>query len=73
MGPDKLQTFITVDDMYEPLADGSSDNIFISASYDSTTHFESTFNDINSMYKRITGKELQLDTVDAGDATKEPE
>lgn len=73
VGPDKLQTFITVDDMYEPLADGSSDNIFISASYDSTTHFESTFNDINSMYKRITGKELQLDTVDAGDATKEPE
>lgn len=28
--------------LYEPLEDGKSDNIYISKSYDSTSHFETT-------------------------------
>jgi len=28
--------------LYEPLEDGTSDNIFISKSYDATSHFETT-------------------------------
>lgn len=58
-----LEKFQTVDDMYAPNGDGKSDNCFISTSYDATTHFESTFEDINSLYTRITGKVLDLTKV----------
>jgi len=60
-----METFISVDDMYEPNGDGSADGIFISTSYDATTHFETTFDDINSLYKRATGNELDLTATDA--------
>jgi Rab GDP dissociation inhibitor len=59
-----LETFLSVDDMYAPNGDGSADGIFISTSYDATTHFETTFDDINSLYKRATGNELDLTAAD---------
>lgn len=68
-----MEKFVSVDDLFEPVADGSDDNVFISTSYDATTHFETTFNDINSIYKRATGKDLDLSATDATDATKEAE
>jgi len=58
-----LEKFISVSDLYEPVADGSADGIFISTSYDATSHFETTFDDINSLYKRVTGTELDLTKV----------
>lgn len=56
-----LDMFHTVADVYEPLEDGSKDGVFLSSSYDATTHFETTCLDILDMYRRITGKELDLD------------
>lgn len=44
----------------EPLSDGSKDSIFISKTYDATSHFESMHCDLESLYKRITGKPLDL-------------
>ncbi|KAF8003694.1 hypothetical protein HF325_001142 [Metschnikowia pulcherrima] len=40
--------------------DGSSDNVFISKSYDPSSHFETTTDDIKDLYFRITGKPLVL-------------
>jgi Rab GDP dissociation inhibitor len=53
-------SFYSVRDVYEPLADGTSDNTFITISYDATSHFETSTTDIMDMYRRITGEELDL-------------
>eukprot|EP01105_Mastigella_eilhardi_P026307 TRINITY_DN7518_c0_g1_i1.p1 TRINITY_DN7518_c0_g1~~TRINITY_DN7518_c0_g1_i1.p1 ORF type:complete len:467 (+),score=152.07 TRINITY_DN7518_c0_g1_i1:64-1401(+) len=52
--------FITTTDTFVPLEDGTKDKVFISTSYDASTHFESTVEDVLSMYQRITGKPLVL-------------
>lgn len=56
--------FIEVQDIYEPVADGLSDKCFISKGYDATSHFETTVDDVLDMYKRITGKDLDLTAKD---------
>ena len=40
----------------------------ISTGYDATTHFETTVRDVIDMYKRITGKDLDLSKDDAAAA-----
>ena len=47
-------------ELYEPTADGTADNCFISKSFDATSHFESSSADVLSLYKRITGADLDL-------------
>jgi len=37
---EREEKFIQVVDLYEPVEDGTRDNVFISRSYDATTHFE---------------------------------
>lgn len=59
LGPvDEL--FFDTYDRYEPVNDSSSDNCFISTSYDASTHFESTVMDVLSIYTKITGKTVDL-------------
>jgi len=55
-----LDKFTSVLDVYEPHDDGTKNKIFISTSYDATSHFETTCLDVLDMYKRITGKDLDL-------------
>eukprot|EP01132_Coremiostelium_polycephalum_P007691 gene7691-9461_t len=55
-----LEKFTSVSDFYEPIVDGTTDKCFISTSYDATSHFETTCNDVMSIYKRITGTDLVL-------------
>lgn len=55
------QYFIAFDDIYEPVKDGRADKCFITKSYDATTHFETTVDDVFSMYKRIFGTDLILE------------
>jgi Rab GDP dissociation inhibitor len=57
---DTLLSFESVSDLVEPIADGSADNCFISKSYDAASHFEGCANDVLSMYKRITGTDLDM-------------
>jgi Rab GDP dissociation inhibitor len=59
LGPIAEQ-FVSVVDTYEPLSDGTKDKVFISSSYDATSHFETTCLDVFDLYKRITGKDLVL-------------
>ena len=54
------EKFVDVCDLYEPLDDGKADQIFISKSYDATSHFETTCDDILDLYKRITGKAFEF-------------
>lgn len=47
-------------DISEPIKDGKDDQVFISKSYDATSHFESVCDDVKDLYKRITGNDLVL-------------
>ena len=60
------ETFIHVSDVLEPVEDGTKDGCFISKGYDATTHFETTVRDVLEMYKRITGKDLDLSEKQLG-------
>lgn len=57
---ERLDTLMGIAEMYEPENDGTSDGIYISKSYDATSHFESTTDDVKDLYFRITGKPLVL-------------
>eukprot|EP01102_Stenamoeba_stenopodia_P017816 TRINITY_DN643_c0_g1_i1.p1 TRINITY_DN643_c0_g1~~TRINITY_DN643_c0_g1_i1.p1 ORF type:complete len:438 (-),score=77.75 TRINITY_DN643_c0_g1_i1:144-1457(-) len=59
-----IDSFTCVSDVYEPIEDGQKDKVFISTSYDATSHFESVGDDVISLYRRITGKELDLTPKD---------
>ncbi|KAJ9162294.1 Rab GDP dissociation inhibitor [Coniochaeta hoffmannii] len=52
--------------LYEPLEDGTKDNIFISKSYDASSHFESTTVDVRDIYRRATGEELVIEGLREG-------
>ncbi|PIK54484.1 rab GDP-dissociation inhibitor, partial [Apostichopus japonicus] len=54
------EKFVSVSSLFEPIDDGSESKIFISSSFDATTHFETTCDDIVSMYKRITGTDFDF-------------
>jgi len=52
--------------LYEPLESGNSDNIFLSKSYDATSHFETTTDDIKDIYRRAEGEELVVEGLREG-------
>eukprot|EP01064_Diplonema_japonicum_P036020 TRINITY_DN797_c1_g1_i3.p1 TRINITY_DN797_c1_g1~~TRINITY_DN797_c1_g1_i3.p1 ORF type:complete len:443 (+),score=135.50 TRINITY_DN797_c1_g1_i3:66-1394(+) len=51
-----LERFVEISDVYVPASSGLDDNVFVSKSYDASTHFESTSDDILSLYERLTGE-----------------
>jgi len=59
LGP-VLEKFTIVSDTFVPQNDGTQNGIFISASYDATSHFETTCYDVSDIYRRVTGKQLDL-------------
>jgi Rab GDP dissociation inhibitor len=64
------QQFFWVADMYEPTSDGSKDGVYITTSYDPTTHFESATVEAISLYSRMTGNKVDL-TISAEPADLE--
>ncbi|KAF2124938.1 rab GTPase activator [Dothidotthia symphoricarpi CBS 119687] len=52
--------------LYEPLESGDNDNIFLSKSYDATSHFETTTDDIKDIYRRAEGQELVVEGLREG-------
>lgn len=46
--------------LYEPTSDGTSDQIYVTRSYDATSHFETVVDDVKDVWKRITGADLVL-------------
>jgi len=57
---DILEQFNCVEDLYTPLHDGSDSKLFITKSYDPTSHFESASDDVLSIYQRLMGEPLDL-------------
>lgn len=57
------QKFVAISDLYEPLDDGTESQIFVSQSYDATTHFETTCNNIKDIYKRMTGTDFDFENM----------
>ena len=60
------QKFVSISDLYEPNDDGTKSQIFITKSYDATTHFESTCLDILDVYEKITGEKFDFSKVTRG-------
>lgn len=58
------QKFVSISDLYEPTDMGTDSQIFISKSYDATTHFETTCDDIKDIYKRMTGSEFDFNEME---------
>ena len=52
--------FVSVSSLYPPPSSGESDNIFITRSYDATSHFETVVEDVQNVWKRMNGKDLVL-------------
>lgn len=44
-----------------------ADNIYITDSFDSTSHFESATHNVIALYKKITGKDLDLENIPQDD------
>lgn len=59
MGP-LLEMFVSVSDTYEPISEGHDTNLWITSSYDATSHFESASEEILDMYQKIVGEKLDL-------------
>ena len=53
--------------IYEPLESGKGDNVFISRSYDASSHFETMTDDVRDIYRRAEGEELQVQGLKEGE------
>jgi Rab GDP dissociation inhibitor len=62
LGPIR-EKFFTVSDIYEPTDDGTGNQVFISKSYDATTHFETTCTDVLDIFRRATGEDFDFSKV----------
>lgn len=57
------EKFISVTDFYEPTDLGIESQIFISQSYDGTSHFETTCLDVLDIFKRGTGEDFDFSKI----------
>ena len=55
-----VRIFYDMYDMMVPKSTGEKERCFLTQSFDPTTHFETAITDVLAVYKRITGKELEL-------------
>lgn len=62
LGPIR-EKFVTVADQMEPINDGCNNQIFISKTYDATSHFETTCIDVLDIFKRATGSDFDFSKV----------
>lgn len=47
-------------ELYVPKSDGKEDGVYLSKSYDPSSHFETTTQDVRDIYKRVMGHDLVL-------------
>lgn len=52
--------------IYEPLSQGKDDNVFISRSYDASSHFETMTEDVRDIYARAEGEPLVVEGLKEG-------
>jgi Rab GDP dissociation inhibitor len=54
------EKFVSIAPLYTPTSSGQADNIFVTRSYDATSHFETVVEDVHDVWKRVTGAPLVL-------------
>lgn len=54
------QAFVWVSDHYVPAPTNGADGVWVSSSYDATSHFETATDEVISLYEKITGKPIDL-------------
>lgn len=59
-----LDTFMTVTDEWEPIDTSFKDNVIITKSFSSVSHFEPDTRNVLDLYKTLTGKELDLEHLE---------
>ena len=64
---DVLETFVTVSDEWEPVEEEFVDNVIITKSFSSVSHFEPDTVNVLSLYKKITGNSLDLENLETID------
>lgn len=47
-----------------PTDDGTKDQVFVSRSFNAQSHFEAATEEVMEMYKRITGKSIDVEKID---------
>jgi Rab GDP dissociation inhibitor len=52
--------FVSITPLYTHTSPGTEDNIFITRSYDATSHFETVVDDVKDVWKRVMGSDLVL-------------
>lgn len=55
-----MRRFISIAPVYSPASSGSHDHVFVTRSYDATSHFETMVDDIRDVWRRAVGGELEL-------------
>lgn len=55
-----LDMFVSVQTVYEPLESGKDSGVWITKSYDPSSHFEGDSQDILDTYQKLTGEQLDL-------------
>lgn len=62
---------MTVAPLEEPATSGADDKIFITRSYDATSHFETVVDDIHDVWRRATGgQKLELKKREDGEGAQ---
>ena len=62
-----LDMFVSESTLFDPLEDGKASNLWISKSYDPSSHFEVASNDILEIYEKIVGEKLDLNIEPSDD------
>ena len=57
--------------LYQPLESGVNDQIFISNSFDASSHFETVTENVRDIYRRATGEELKVEGLREGQSLAE--
>jgi len=60
LGGNIVDKFVSISELFAHINDGTADNVFISNSYDATSHFETVSHDVKSIWKRMHGEDLVL-------------
>lgn len=55
-----ITQFDNIVETFVPVDDGARTRAFVTASYDATSHFEKTADEVLALYTRITGEKLDL-------------
>lgn len=59
--------------IYEPISNGKDDNVYISRSYDASSHFETMTEDVRDLYSRAAGEPLVVEGLKEGQSIETQE